>query len=170
MSTPNPRLGRLGSPSTPSNRTPYAPVCRHCTTDYYLKFMAIIPAAVTGRATTPLRRKDQAPARDRAASTSRPRPETDNRHKSLGRFKRFIAKFGAESPGRSGGRVEYFCQKCGNLHKHDFPAGWEPPTRTLTERDLQALPTLYVGPGESRPTVEVTGHILGLHHHSSTSV
>ncbi|MDO5618941.1 hypothetical protein [Kocuria sp.] len=130
MPTSAQRLGRLGSP----NQRPTAlrtPTCQQCTTDYYLKFMAIVP---TGIAT--------------AAA-----PE---RRSGLTAFRTLLNKLrhGARTVA-SGGHVKYFCQKCGTFHHHEFPQGWEPTTREPSPSDFEQLPTLYVGPGESRQARDI---------------
>lgn len=49
----------------------------------------------------------------------------------------------------AGGRVEYFCQKCGARQRHHYPLGWEPSGEALAPREVVELPSLYVHPGES---------------------
>lgn len=133
MSTTLQRKGRLGWPSR--RQKPKNPTCRRCSTDYYLKFMAFMPTAVADRAT----------------------PEPHVSAAGLRRWAGFVEyfKFGTGSE-RTGGAVKYFCQKCGSFHDHDVPVGWEPSVRELTIRDVQALPHLYVGPGEARPSEQLT--------------
>lgn len=61
----------------------------------------------------------------------------------------------------SGGRVEYFCQKCGTRQRHQIPEGWEPTTRGLTSCDAQELSSVYITPGESLPAEAVRERFLG---------
>lgn len=49
----------------------------------------------------------------------------------------------------AGGRVEYFCQKCGARQRHHYPLGWEPSSEALAPCEDAQLPSLYVHPGES---------------------
>lgn len=55
--------------------------------------------------------------------------------------------FGVRRP--AGGRVEYFCQKCGARQRHHVPLGWEPSGKALAPGELGELPSLYVHPGEA---------------------
>ncbi|KAA9393969.1 hypothetical protein FCK90_09935 [Kocuria coralli] len=144
MSTSSPRLGRISSPPRPAG--PHAPVCRQCTTDYYLKFLVFAPTAAASQATADSRKR--------------------RRNHGL---KSLLRKLSRTSGEASGGRVEYFCQKCGSFHDHHFPAGWEPAARILTADDIEDLPAVYVGPGESRPAAEVTRPLFGVAQQGSPS-
>lgn len=62
---------------------------------------------------------------------------------------------------RSGGRIEYFCQKCGTQQHHLIPEGWEPTSKGLTPCDVQDLASVFIAPGESLPTEEVRQQLLG---------
>lgn len=62
---------------------------------------------------------------------------------------------------RSGGRVEYFCQKCGTQQRHLIPEGWEPTSKGLTPCDVQDLSSVFVVPGESLPADELRQQLLG---------
>lgn len=62
---------------------------------------------------------------------------------------------------RSGGRVEYFCQKCGTPQRHQIPEGWEPSVHSLTPCDVQDLSSVYIAPGESLPAQAVREQLLG---------
>ena len=61
----------------------------------------------------------------------------------------------------SGGRVEYFCQKCGTPQRHQIPEGWEPSVHSLTPCDVQDLSSVYIAPGESLPAQAVREQLLG---------
>ncbi|NKE10401.1 MULTISPECIES: hypothetical protein [Kocuria] len=129
MPTSSQRTARLGSPNSSSSDL-RAPECQQCTTDYYLKFMAIVPTAT---------------------ATSAPARST-----GIKKFRDMISALrssAAESV--PGGTVKYFCQKCGAFNHHEFPRGWEPATHELSPTEVEQLPTVYVGPGESRQVREI---------------
>lgn len=129
MPTSSQRLGRLGSP-TARDIDLRAPECQQCTTDYYLKFMAIVPTAT---------------------ATSAPASST-----GLDTFRRLFSQLRSTTPqALPGGSVKYFCQKCGTFNHHEFPRGWEPPSHELSPAEMEQLPTLFVGPGESRQALDV---------------
>lgn len=66
------------------------------------------------------------------------------------RLRRAIGRV-IRSAGPSGGRVEYFCQKCGTQQRHPIPEGWEPTGKALTPCDVRELSSIYITPGESLP-------------------
>lgn len=131
MVTSSRRIGRLG-PLSARHHQLRTPTCQRCTTDHYLKFMAIVPTAAAS----------SAPAQQRT---------------TLKAFRTLLKKLRTSAAAvHAGGHVKYFCQKCGSFHHHDFPQGWEPSTNELTQGEVDNLSTLYVGPGESRQSRDIT--------------
>lgn len=143
MPTSSQRIGRLGSPPAHTSDL-RAPECQECTTDYYLKFMAIVPTATA----------ESAPAR----STG------------LKKFKDFLNTLRSGTAEiLPGGTVKYFCQKCGAYSHHEFPRGWEPATHELSATEVEQLSTVYVGPGESRQVREIPELLRRARHKVSAS-
>lgn len=145
------RSERLGLPPQHDDRMPHLPTCHQCTTDYYLKFMVIVPHTTLDQTTK---------QRSTTATTSWRNTGIRQAGKTVNRLVRLVKKLRPHTQQQSGGRVEYFCQKCGSLHQHEFPAGWEPTPRELTMNDLQHLPDFYVDPGERRSAAEITDHLF----------